>query len=401
MKFSSMEEILRLQYMSELDEWKDTDVVKVILGVRRAGKSVVMRQYVRRLKDEGVPDSSILFLDFESSDFDRVTNFRDLNEYIAERIPRISRTYVFLDEVQRVDGWERTVTSLMVDYDADVYITGSNAYLLSSELSTYISGRYVEITVLPFSFREFLSGHPATPDVDRNTRFQQYLRTGGMPLTDPDRGDRYNRMVLEGIYNTVLVKDAATRMKIRDLSGLDSIARFLLDNTGNITNVDSIVKTAKLSKKTVTKYIRTLTEAFLFFKVERYDVVGKRLMDTHEKYYPVDVGLARAVLDRGVTDTSRPLENIVFLELIRRGYRVRVGSFRDREVDFTAEKDGRTEYFQVCLTMLEDSTYIRETRSLKAIDDNYPKTVLSLDPIARDLPDGLVHRNAVEWLLDG
>ncbi len=401
MKFSSMEEVLRLQYMSELDEWKDTDVVKVILGVRRAGKSVVMRQYVRRLKDEGVPDSSILFLDFESSDLDRVTNFRDLNEYIAERIPRISRTYVFLDEVQRVDGWERTVNSLMVDYDADVYIAGSNAYLLSSELSTYISGRYVEITVLPFSFKEFLSGHPATPDVDRNARFQQYLRTGGMPLTDPDRGDRYNRMVLEGIYNTVLVKDAATRMKIRDLSGLDSIARFLLDNTGNITNVDSIVRTTRLSKKTVAKYIRTLTEAFLFFKVERYDVVGKRLMDSHEKYYPVDVGLARAVLDRGVADTSRPLENIVFLELVRRGYRVRVGSFRDREVDFTAEKDGRTEYFQVCLTMLEDSTYLRETRSLKAIDDNYPKTVLSLDPIARDLPDGLMHRNVVEWLLDG
>ena len=401
MKFSSMEEVLRLQYMSELDEWKDTDVVKVILGVRRAGKSVVMRQYVRRLKDEGVPDSSILFLDFESSDLDRVTNFRDLNEYIAERIPRISRTYVFLDEVQRVDGWERTVNSLMVDYDADVYIAGSNAYLLSSELSTYISGRYVEITVLPFSFKEFLSGHPATPDVDRNARFQQYLRTGGMPLTDPDRGDRYNRMVLEGIYNTVLVKDAATRMKIRDLSGLDSIARFLLDNTGNITNVDSIVRTTRLSKKTVAKYIRTLTEAFLFFKVERYDVVGKRLMDSHEKYYPVDVGLARAVLDRGVVDTSRPLENIVFLELVRRGYRVRVGSFRDREVDFTAEKDGRTEYFQVCLTMLEDSTYLRETRSLKAIDDNYPKTVLSLDPIARDLPDGLMHRNVVEWLLDG
>ncbi|MBR6204417.1 MAG: ATP-binding protein [Candidatus Methanomethylophilaceae archaeon] len=396
-----MEEVLRLQYMSELDEWKDTDVVKVILGVRRAGKSVVMRQYVRRLKDEGVPDSSILFLDFESSDLDRVTNFRDLNEYIAERIPRISRTYVFLDEVQRVDGWERTVNSLMVDYDADVYIAGSNAYLLSSELSTYISGRYVEITVLPFSFKEFLSGHPATPDVDRNARFQQYLRTGGMPLTDPDRGDRYNRMVLEGIYNTVLVKDAATRMKIRDLSGLDSIARFLLDNTGNITNVDSIVRTTRLSKKTVAKYIRTLTEAFLFFKVERYDVVGKRLMDSHEKYYPVDVGLARAVLDRGVADTSRPLENIVFLELVRRGYRVRVGSFRDREVDFTAEKDGRTEYFQVCLTMLEDSTYLRETRSLKAIDDNYPKTVLSLDPIARDLPDGLMHRNVVEWLLDG
>ena len=395
-----MEEIPRTQYLTELDGWKDTpDVVKVIIGVRRAGKSVVMDQYIRRLKGNGTDPKDILFVDFESSDYDGIADHRDLNAWIAERIPRDRRTYVFLDEVQRVNGWEQTVNSLMADYDADIYITGSNAYLLSSELSTYISGRYVEIKVYPLSFAEFLTGHPATPDADRNHRFQQYLRTGGMPLTDPDRGDRYNSMILEGIYNTVLVKDAATRMKIRDLSGLDSIARFLLDNTGNITNVDNIVKATKLAKKTVTKYIRALTEAFLFYKVDRYDVVGKKLMDTHEKYYPTDTGLARAVLDRGISDTSKPLENIVFLELLRRGYRVRVGSFRDREVDFTAEKEGRTEYFQVCLTMLEDSTYQREVRSLKAIDDNYPKTVLSLDSVVRDLPDGLIHRNVVDWLL--
>ena len=299
-----------------------------------------------------------------------------------------------------MDGWERTINSLMVDYDADVYITGSNAYLLSSELSTYISGRYVEINVYPLSFAEYLSGHPATPDTDRNARFQQYLRTGGMPLTDPDRGDRYNFMILEGIYNTVLVKDAATRMNIRDLSGLDSIARFLLDNTGNITNVDNIVKATKLAKKTVTKYIRTLTDAFLFYKVDRYDVVGKRLMSSHEKYYPVDTGLARAVLDRGVGDTSRPLVNIVFLELARRGYRIRVGSFKDREVDFTAERGGRTDYYQVCLTMLDDRTFDREVRSLKAINDNYSKTVLTMDQVTREMPDGLIHRNVVEWLLD-
>ncbi|MBO4568704.1 MAG: ATP-binding protein [Candidatus Methanomethylophilaceae archaeon] len=353
-----MEEIPRTRYLSELDEWRDNvDIVKVIVGVRRSGKSIVMNQYIGKLREDGISEESIYFLDFESSDYDDIADFHDLNAYIAEHIPKNARTYVFLDEVQRVDGWERTVNSLMVDYNADIYITGSNAYLLSSELSTYISGRYVEITVFPLSFKEFLNGHPATPDIDRNARFQQYLRTGGMPLVDPDKEDRYNRMILEGIYNTVLVKDAATRMRIRDLSGLDSIARFLLDNTGNVTNVDNIAKTTKLAKKTVTKYMRTLTEAYLFFKAERYDVVGKRLMDTHEKYYPVDTGLARAVLDRGVTDTSRPLENIVFLELLRRGYRVRVGSFRDREVDFTAERDGKVEYFQVCLTMMEDSTY--------------------------------------------
>ena len=395
-----MREIERTQYLEELDVWKDNpDVVKVILGVRRAGKSVVMGQYMKRLIGEGIDPKDILFMDFESSDYDSIKDRGDLNKYISDRLPRDRRTYVFLDEVQRVDGWELSVNSLLVDYDADVYITGSNAYLLSSELSTYLSGRYVEIKVFPFSFKEFLEGHPVGPDADRNARFQQFLRTGGIPLTDPERGDRYNRMILEGIYNTVLVKDAATRMGIRDLSGLDRIARFLMDNTGNTTNVDNIAKATGLTKRTVSKYIRSLTEAFLFYRVDRYDVAGKKPLNSHEKYYPVDTGLARAVLDRGTGDISRPLENIVFLELVRRGYRVRVASFRDREVDFTAEKDGVVEYYQVCLTMLDDRTFDREVRSMKSIDDNYPKTVLSLDPIVREMPDGLIHLNLVEWLL--
>lgn len=396
-----MKEIERKQYLEELDRWRDNpDIVKVILGVRRAGKSVVMDQYMRRIIKFGVDPKDILFMDFESSDYDDIENHRSLNAYIAERLSRSGRTYVFMDEVQRVDGWERLVNSLMTDYDADIYITGSNAYLLSSELSTYLSGRYVEINVFPFSFREFLEGHPTTPDVDRNARFQQFLRTGGIPLTDPDRGDRYNRMILEGIYNTVLVKDAAVRMGIRDMSGLDRIARFLIDNTGNITNIDNIAKVTGLAKKTVSKYILSLTEAFLLYKVDRYDVVGKKLLNSHEKYYPVDTGLARVVLDRGESDISRPLENLVFVELIRRGYRVRVGSFRDREVDFTVEKDGTVEYYQVCLTMLDDATFEREVRSMKAISDNYPKTVLSLDQVVRGMGDGLIHRNVVDWLLE-
>lgn len=396
-----MKEIERKQYLEELDRWRNNpDIVKVILGVRRAGKSVVMDQYMRRIIESGVDPKDILFMDFESSDYDDIENHRSLNAYIAERLSRNGRTYVFMDEVQRVDGWERSVNSLMADYDADIYITGSNAYLLSSELSTYLSGRYVEINVFPFSFREFLEGHPTTPDIDRNARFQQFLRTGGIPLTDPDRDDRYNRMILEGIYNTVLVKDVAMRMGIRDLSGLDRIARFLFDNAGNVTNVDNIAKVTGLVKKTVSKYILLLTEAFLLYKVDRYDVVGKKLLNSHEKYYPVDTGLARAVLDRGESDISRPLENLVFMELIRRGYRVRVGSFRDREVDFTVEKDGIIEYYQVCLTMLDDATFEREVRSMKAIGDNYPKTVLSLDSVVRGMGDGLIHRNVIDWLLD-
>lgn len=395
-----MEEIPRHQYLAELDEWRDeTDIVKVILGVRRSGKSVVMDQYRRRLVESGVSSRNILFLNFESSELNGIRTHADLNGYIRDNLHRDVRSYIFMDEVQRVNGWELTVNSLMVDYDADIYITGSNAHVLSSELSTYLSGRYVEIKVLPFSFREFLECHPVTDEYDRNGRFQQFLRTGGMPLTNPDKTDRYNSSILDGIYNTVLLKDVAERVGVKDVSNLDAIARFLFDNTGNITNIDNIAKSTGLSEKTVARYIRSLTEAFLFYKVNRFDVKGKKLLNTHEKYYPADTGLARAVLDRGVDDTSRPLENIVFLELIRRGYRVRAGSFKDREVDFTAEKNGVLEYYQVCLTMLNDSTYEREIRSLKSIDDNYPKIILSLDGVVRDVPDGLIHRNVIEWLL--
>lgn len=394
-------EIERTRYLLKLDGWKDrTDIIKVILGVRRAGKSVVMRQFVRRIESSGVDRDNILYMDFESSEFYEVGDFKDLIGYIDSRIPRDERTYIFLDEIQRVRDWERAVNSLMVDFDADIYITGSNAHLLSSELSTYLSGRYVTMPILPFSFSEFLQRFPPTPEVDMNTRFHQYLRIGGMPLIYPDIPEENNRMILEGIYNTVLVKDTATRMGIRDLEGLDRVARFLMDNTGNVTNVDNIARSADIDKKTVSRYIRSLTEAFLFYRADRYDVVGKKLLNSHEKYYPVDTGLARAMLGRGDPDISKPLENIVFLELIRRGYNVRVGSFKDREIDFTANKNGNIEYFQVSMTMLNDDTYQREVRSLKAIDDNYPKTVLSLDSVLRDLPDGLIHRNIIEWLLD-
>lgn len=395
-----MVEIQRIQYLDELNKWKDNpDIVKVILGVRRAGKSVIMRQFMKQIEEVSL-DSDVFFANFESSDYDGIFDYKDLNLLISKRLSKTRRTYVFLDEVQRVEGWERSVNSLMVDYDADIYITGSNAYLLSSELSTFLSGRYVEIPVFPFSFAEFLIRYPPTAEIDRNSRFHQYLRTGGFPITNPDMGDTYNYIILEGVYNTVLVKDSATRAGIRDLAGLDHIARFLMDNAGNISNIDNIAKATGLTKRTVDKYIGTLTDAFLFYKVERFDVVGKKLLNSHEKYYPVDVGLARAVLDRGISDISRPLENIVFTELIRRGYRVRVGSFRDREVDFTAEKNGSVEYYQVCLTMLDDKTFEREVRSMKSIDDNYPKTVLSLDQILREMPDGLRHRNVVEWLLE-
>ena len=396
-----MKEVIRHQYLEKLSLFRDrTDTVKVIIGARRSGKSVIMDQFKRGLLDSGTDAKNILYMNFESSDFGHIRTYAELNEHISDRLDRRNRAYVLLDEVQRVDGWERTVNSLMIDYDADIYITGSNAYLLSSELSTYISGRYVEIEVLPFSFKEFVQMNPATPEQDVSFRFNQYLTLGGMPLMDLSAPQQVNEMVLEGIYHTVLLKDVAIRAKIRDASALESVARFLFDNMKNITNIDNISSALDMNYRTVKKYIKALTEAFLFYKAERYDIIGKRILKTHEKYYSVDTGLAKVALDRGVRDLSGALENVVYLELRRRGYRIRVGSYKDKEVDFTAEKDGRIHYYQVCLTMLQDDTFKREVGSLDAIRDSHPKTILSLDTVMRPTPNGIEHRNVIQWLLE-
>ena len=392
-----MSEIIRRLYLDRLKSGRDrTDVVKVITGMRRSGKTVLMRQFIRELKDSGIPDDRVVYMNFESRDWERVSTHSDLLDHISS-LGIEGRIYVFLDEIQRVQSWERAVNSLQVDFDADVYITGSNAYLLSSDLSTYISGRYMELRILPLSFSEFLELHPG----EKDTRFMQYLRTGSLPIVDPDGDETFEQDLLTGVFNTVLVKDILEHTGSSDASVLLDVARFLYSNVGNVTSCNSIARTLREDNRLVRRYLDSMADSFLIYKAERYDIRGKRLLDTLEKYYVSDTGMRNAVL--GISsreDISRLVENVVYLELIRRGYEVAVGKYGDTEVDFTARRGNVVEYYQVTLSMISESTYNREIRPFELIRDSHPKTVLSMDRFLIDIPDGIRHVNVIDWLLD-
>ena len=393
----TMADVIRKGYLERLMSGKDrTDTIKIVTGMRRCGKTTLMKQYIQALKDSGVDDKDIISFNFESKDTMSITDNNILLQEI-DKLYRGKRVYVFLDEVQRVKEWERAVNSLQVDYDADIYITGSNGHLLSSELSTYLSGRYAEIQMLPLSFAEFLELRPG----DKDERFMQYIRSGSLPVIDPDADEAFERDHLVGIYNTVLMKDVLTHSGSADAAVLNDVARFLYSNIGNITSCSKIADILKEDNRKIRKYLDALQEAYLIYKAERYDIRGKKLLDTVEKYYVSDTGMRNAVL--GISsreDNSRQIENIVYLELIRRGYEVAVGKYGDLEVDFTARKGNVIEYYQVTMSMLPQDVYERETRSLKLIKDNYVKTVLSLDGFLIDLPGGMRHENIISWLLD-
>ena len=393
--------VIREQYLARLQDGKDaTDVVKVVTGMRRCGKSTLMKQYMDCLKGMGVPEDHMIYANLESMQFEDISDSKGLNDWLAERMPK-DRAYVFLDEVQRIKGWEKTINSLQVDYDADVYVTGSNAYLLSSDLATYISGRYVEIKMLPLSFKEFLELNPPTADEDRNRRLQQYIWTGSLPAVELDRDEQYTSDLLLGIYNTVVRKDIQAHMGVKDQTRFENITRFVMSNIGNTTSCKNIADAVGASPNTVNRYLRALEDAFLIYKAPRFDIRGKKLLKTREKYYVADTGIRNTALGLAAgDDISRQLENLVYLELVRRGYRVMVGSYRDREVDFTAVRNGDAEYYQVTQTMLSEDVYEREVRSLRDVDDNFLKTVLSLDSFLTPIGGGIKHRNLIEWLLD-
>lgn len=389
--------IVRERYMDMLRAGKGlTDVVKVVTGMRRVGKSTLLGMFRDELLVSGVPMEDIVWINFETFEYNAVSDSGTLDRILVDMIGTSGEKYVFLDEVQNVDGWERSVSALVNTGRCDVYITGSNSRMLSSDLVTHISGRFVEIGVLPLSFAEYMEMHPG----DREERFESFLRYGGLPEVDPDRGDAFCGSQLTGIFNTVLVRDVMSRLGTGDSRTLVSIARFLYTNIGNITNTDSIARALGIGNETVDRYMSKLIDAFLFYGAERYDIVGKRVLKTNGKYYASDLGLRdSALLGAGGTDISRPLENVVYLELLRRGYTVRVGSYRDREVDFTAVRGGVTEYYQVCLTMMSEETRDRETRSLASIRDNYRKTVLTMDRFGLGDEGGITIANVLDWLL--
>lgn len=393
-------EVIREEYLKQLRLGKNhQELIKIVTGIRRCGKSTLIKQFINELRSSG--EESILYINFEDIEYSEYNTFRDLNAYIKDNVDPDRKTYVFFDEIQRIEGWEKSINALMISYDTDIYITGSNAYMLSSELSTYLSGRYVEIKMTPLSFKEYLKLHPADQNHSLNMRFSDYIWTGSMPMINPDEDESFNRMILDSIYNTVVVKDITPRSKIKSINTLNSIVRFLFSNIGNITSASSIAKQIESDPRVVENCLKALEDAYIVEKAERYDIRGKKLLKTLEKYYVEDTGIRNAIL--GISsreDISRQLENIAYLELKRRGYQICVGRYGDQEVDFTAMKGDVREYYQISMSIKDENTYARETRSLNSIRDSHPKTILTLDEMKFTTNEGIKVKNIIDWLLE-
>lgn len=393
-----MKSVRREDYLACLHESRAAkNVVKVITGMRRCGKSTLLEQFIGDLRSEGISDNNMVYVNFDGFEGSDFPTSAELNAMLKKKVPTDRDFYVFFDEIQNVDGWERSIAALCTLPLCDVYITGSNSKMLSGELATHIAGRYIEIKVYPLSFREYSEFYPS---VDPTSLFGKYLKYGALPEAVPERGDRFCDSYLEGVFNTVLIKDILSRVKSDDVGKITAIARFLYSNIGNRTSISSVADGAKISPVTVARYVSEMENACLFRYAERYDIVGKRLLQTNGKYYASDLGMRNTVL-RGAAgaDISRPLENIVFLELLRRGYTVRTGSYRDSEIDFVAIKGDSVEYYQVTMTVMPEDTRTRELRPLEGLKDNYFKTVLTMDRLGLGSEKGIRIANVIDWLL--
>lgn len=404
--------INRPEYLNQLIENKDVDLVKIVTGIRRCGKSSLLDLFHQYLSDSGVIDANIIHMNLESLRYRNLSDYLHFYDYVSERIPKQGKTYLIFDELQAVKHWEKAIESFRLDFDVDIYITGSNAYLLSTEFSTLLAGRYVEIRMLPLSFKEFLTFYEFSPSVTTEEKFQRYLQFGGMPVLREYQfnEDRINQ-ALEGIYSTVVLRDILQRNKQADQNMLQRIILFLCSNIGSITSPNNIgnvlshegdiqaVKGKNIAGKTVNKYITMLHNAFIFFSVGRYDVKGKQLLKTLGKNYIIDMGFRNMLLGYRDADRGHIIENIVFLELIRRDYRVYIGKFGETEIDFVAEKPNDKLYIQVTESMLSPETRERELRPLRMIPDNYEKIVLSMDRDYITSYDGIKSLYLIDWLL--
>lgn len=403
--------VIRQEYLNKLISWKDENVIKVVTGIRRCGKSTLLQQYQSYLKDNGIADEQIISLNFEELENESLLDYRALYDYIKEKLNKDKPTYIFLDEVQNVPCFEKAIDSLYVKKNTDIYITGSNSYLLSGELATLLTGRYVEISMLPLSFREFyqLSG------TDKDTSFSQYIKYGGFPyLAQMEKDDEKTNTYIEGIYNTVVIKDIEQRQmrreqngnlrKITDISLLKTIAKYLSSVIGNLVSVKSVTdylvsNGRKISANTVNDYMQALEEAYIFYPVSRFDIVGKEVLKSNKKWYVVDLGIRNHILPRRRYDLGFSIENVVYFELLRRGYRVNIGKFNNAEIDFIAQKNDEIIYFQVTADMTSESTFNREINPLKIINDNYEKIILTLDKFSAGNYNGIKVINLIEWLL--
>lgn len=395
--------IERKEYLEKLIAFRDKQVIKIITGVRRCGKSTLMELFQDYLKSQGVLEEQIVAVNLEDYDFYELRNPKKLYTYIKERLVQGKMTYIFLDEIQHCEEFPEVVDSLHIKKDVDIYLTGSNAKMLSSEIATLISGRYVEISMLPLSFKEYVLSTGSISELAR--KYTAYVETSSFPYALQLAGQpKELRDYLDGIYNTIVVKDIAQRNKIPDPMMLESVLRFIFDNIGNQLSTKKIADTMtsngrKIDVKTVEKYLKALMESYIVYQAKRYNVKGKQHLKTLEKYYAVDIGLRYLLLGTSSSDVGHILENIVFLELLRRGNEVFTGKIDDLEVDFVAMDGKQTTYYQVAASVRDEKTLARELASLEKISDHYPKIVLTLDEDPQADYNGIRRINALDWLM--
>lgn len=397
--------IIRERYLKKIIAAKDTEFIKVVTGVRRSGKSTLLLMLKDYLINYGVKEDNIIHINFESAMYDDITDYKDLYKYVKERIKK-GRTYLLLDEVQNVASWEKAINSFNVDFDIDIYITGSNAYLLSSELSTLLSGRYIEIKMYPLSFKEYLLFN----DYDNNNlkdKFNEYLKYGGLPaLSLIKDNDELVLSYLNDIYNSIVKKDIIDRNNLKDTALLENIIKFLATNIGSpisSTKISDYLNSNKIVEKsnhqTIDNYLNMLEKSFIMYKADRTDIKSKALLKTLGKYYISDTGIRNIILGFRNMDEGHLLENVVYLELLRRGYKVNIGKINEYEVNFVAENPNTIKYYQVTQSLQNDEVRARELRSLENINDNYEKIVLTMDKTINNDYNGIKVINIVEWLL--
>ena len=395
--------IQREEYLNKLIALKDKKIIKVVTGVRRCRKSKLLEMYRQWLIKQGVEEERIVSINFEDLDFEDLTDYKKLHTYLKERLVKDNMTYIFLDEIQNVEQFPKVVDSLYIKDNVDIYITDSNAHMLSSEIATLLSGRYIQIEMLPLSFKEYMISTGSMND--RGIKYVDYLQNSSFPYTLELEGQSDEiRNYLEGLYNTIVVKDIINHSKISEPMMLKSILKFIFDNIGNPLSSKKIADTMtssgrKIDTRTVEKYLDALTESYIIYQAKRYNIKGKQYLKTLEKYYVVDIGLRLMLFGSKQIDAGRILENIVYLELLRRGYDVYVGKVDEFEVDFVAQNGKGTTYFQVALSVRDEKTLERELHSLRAIKDHYPKILLTMDDDPEVHYDGIRRINARDWLL--
>lgn len=408
-----MKYINRPMYLERLKAHKDVDLVKIVTGIRRSGKSSLLYLYHDYLLSIGIEKDHILHMNLESLAYRSLKDYLTFYDYVCERMTHKGKYYLIFDELQVIDGWEKAIESFRLDYDVDIYITGSNAYLLSTEFSTLLSGRYIEIRMLPLSFQEFLTFYEFPVHITLEERFQNYLQFGGMPILREYQFQESRSMeALEGIYSTVILRDILQRNHTSDQLLLQKVVIFLCSNIGNLTSPNKIgavlsnegtIRQKKtdsmIAGKTVSKYIEMLKSAYIFFSVGRYNIKGKELLKTLEKNYIIDLGFRNMLLGYRDTDRGHILENVVYLELLRREYRVYIGKLNELEIDFICEKVSKKLYIQVSESLASPEVMERELKPLRLLQDHYEKLVLTMDRTYKQTYDGIQVLNIIDWLL--